>query len=151
MDQILNWEQCNEALARLGAVRRELNIIELGVNEQVEALRSEGAAKATPLEEERQRLAELIEAFATEHRADFGSKKSKPMAAGEIGWKSSAASLEVPDVEATIQRAQAMGLNDIIRTKIELDKTALKKADEKVMKQLGVSLEKKERFFINPL
>lgn len=144
------------AIARVGAIAREIAGIEAECNTTVASATEGAATKAAPLRVEGDLLTESLRRYCEAERArltDGGTTKTVLFATGAVSWRDRPASVKlrgkVADIIARLRRAR---LSRFIRTKHEIDKEAMLKEPGVAAKVQGVSIGSAgEDFFVEPL
>lgn len=139
-----NWDDVNTALTEIARTDRILKDIEMQMQAQMAKSKTAAEIAAKPNQERLVMLEKQIKAYAEEHRADFGSAKSKALNFGTVSFRKSTR-VKLPkaaDKVAEIIRKlkQRNMLNCIIQPKAKVDKEALKKYSEEVVAAVGAQL-----------
>ena len=147
----------DQVLAELARTERELERVELELNEAVERAKRQAEGQAAPLKERRERCEAALVTYATAARTElFARGKSLALTHGQIGFRASeelkpmakltwAAVLEnLRGMAASLARR---GLPECIRRKEEPDRQALRELPEELREAAGVRVVRKDRFF----
>jgi phage host-nuclease inhibitor protein Gam len=156
---ITDIESADKALAELAEIERELSLIEITVDEEVDAAKKRGAELAKPHLERRKELGTALSVFAASRRSElFGKAKSLQRLHGVFGFRLSRklATLKGWNWKKVLSAVQGMGtsLEDLaifggcVRTKPELDKEAVRKLSEADMARIGCKIQEEDEFFI---
>lgn len=157
MSRIRSNEACAAAIAELGALDRSIAAIQARLDERVAAVKAEAEAESQPLQAARDELAARIEHYCNDRRAgltEFGLSKSATFTTGEIGWRLGQAKLEVEPAKlgAVIAAIERLGLEHMLRRKVDLDRRAIVKQFEAVKHLKGLKLHPAaESFWIAPV
>lgn len=149
------------AVARLGQLQRDIDAIQRGFEQRVQALRADAVDRARPLTNERDRLFDRVHAYAQENRDDLlpRGKKSREFPSGSLGFRLGQPKARLLKKAAFIiaklkaLNLKALNLTDLIRTKEELDLKALIRHRARLKElELGelVRVTQDESFFVTP-
>lgn len=142
-------EEVDATLAEISARKRTLDLIETGLNEDVDALKLRAAEQCEPLKQEIITLEQSITRFADYNKAElFSKKKSISLTFGTIGYRASTKvkTLSKWTWERVLDALQMSGLNACIRTKLEVDKEALKGLHPDTLSKVGVKVTQEDVF-----
>ncbi len=117
-----------EAVARIGAIERDITVATAALAEQLAALKQAAEAAAAPLKAEMELLARGVQVWAEAHREALtggGRTKTVKLATGEIAWRERPPSVRLRDVDAVLETLRAMQLGRFIREKAEVDREAM--------------------------
>jgi phage host-nuclease inhibitor protein Gam len=148
---IKSLEEADSLLGRIAALQRNIDLIETGLNDDIDALKLKAAAEAEPFRQEAAELGEALCRYATYNKPDlFKDRKSLELTFGQIGFRQSTkvapASRKIT-WEQVVQTLLDRGMDDYIRVKREADKEALKALSEEEYKSIGLKLDKEDKFF----
>ena len=136
--------------------RFDLRIAEINTDLQMDItrLQEEAAKTRQPLEDERVKLHNGVQAYAEANRNALTGGKTKTVklpSGGELKWRITPPRLKVTGIAtriiATLKRR---GLSEFVRVKEELDKEALLGQPNVVKKIRGLQIEQREEFVIKP-
>lgn len=134
--------------------RLDLEAAQAEIQNKAALFANEREAELDALKAEMEKCTECLSAYTEQNREDIlAKKKSVDFAGVKIGFKKSAAKLEVDEgndwakVEGAIQADKILS-GQFINATPKLDKTALKKAHESILKTLGLHIEQEETFFV---
>lgn len=152
-------EACDAAIARLGALDRELAAIEAAKAAAVAAASTAAESAATPLQDERSSLAASVEAWCAAERTrltDAGKTKTVEFKAGTVAWRLGRKRVEIDETLTTAEKIVAklkeLRLTRMIRVKEEPNKTAILNEPDKVKGIRGLRIiEGVETFSIEPV
>src|SRR5690349_1699492 len=114
-------------LGELGRLQRELAAIELNMNAALAHLKEQFEQQAAPLNEQAEAAFAALHAWAEAHRDELlkdGGKTAK-LATGELSWRTTPPSVRVTSADVVLETLKRLGLDRFIRTKDEIDKTAI--------------------------
>ncbi len=142
-------------LARLGAIRRDLAVSAAALEEGVAAMKEAAETAAKPLAAEAEQLLRGLQLYAEANRAaltDGGRHKTVKLSSGELLWRLRPPSVRLRDVAAVIETLKAMGKDQFLRTKYEVNKEALLAAPAEAASIPGVTIGSAgEEFLAEPL
>lgn len=101
---------------------------------------------AQPLLDRKALLEHQIKEFAEANKADLGNRKSRPLNFGLVGFRQST-SIVVRSVKNVIAALKARGMQDCIAVKERVDKEALKKYPDEVLREIGAQRKVEDAFF----
>jgi phage host-nuclease inhibitor protein Gam len=117
-----------EAVARIGAIERELTLAGAVLAEVIALAKQDAEAQAAPLKAEMELLARGLQIWAEAHREALtggGRSKTVKLATGEIAWRERPPSVRLRDVDAVLETLRAMQLGRFIRERHEVDREAM--------------------------
>ncbi len=145
--------QADEALRQLAEIAREQAVIEGTLNEQIDELKAAAKRQMGPLADDRKRLEDALGVFGTLKKADlFGESRGRSveLAFGTLGFRraTSLRLLAKHTWAMVLGRILGLGLAGGLRTKVEVDKDALRGWPEERLETIGVKRETSDEFFI---
>lgn len=151
---IRNLAEVDSALARLAALKRGVSFLETGMREEIDAVKLKAAQKAEPYHQEIMDLTTALTRFGDAHKEELftGRQRSRSLTFGTIGYH---ASSELGTVGKTTWADVQKLIEDkcleekYLRTKLEVDKEALRKADTETLKSLRLVIREKDEFYID--
>ncbi|MCX5495795.1 host-nuclease inhibitor Gam family protein [Kaistia dalseonensis] len=150
-------EACATAIARMGQLDRELAVIEAAKAEAVERASVLAEKSAEPHIAERAKLFEAVKIYCVENRdrlTDGGRRKTAPFTTGEAAWRLGRQRINIDSTlkEKIIALLKKRGLSDLVKTKEDIDVTALGKAKDKVKGIKGITfVPPAEDFSVSPI
>ncbi|MGE4264253.1 MAG: host-nuclease inhibitor Gam family protein [Desulfovibrio sp.] len=149
---INDLNQADEALRQLAEVTREQARIEQGLNEQVDTLKAAAKLHLEPLTASRKRLEDALAVFGIQQKGELFTerKRSQELAFGIIGFRK-ATSLRLLAKHTwamVLKRLQDLNLTEGLRTKLEVDKDALRDWPDTRLETVGVKRETTDEFYI---
>ena len=150
-DVLISWNDVSGALATIGGIDRDVQKIEIEMQQKIDAAKAAAAEASQPLLEQKARIEAQVAAFADAHRDDLGDRKSKTLYFGKVGYRKSSKVI-LPRAAAkraeVVIRLRARGMHDCIIVKPEaIDKDVLKKYPEKEIADVGARLDVKDAFW----
>lgn len=146
-----NWEAADDALREIGNAQRLIEAAEHSMQDAIDAAKERAAVETAPY---RQRIAELesrLSVFAETHRDDLGSRKSREMNYGTLGYRKSTRLIlprAAAKVAQIIEKLRANGMGDcIIKPAEKIDKDALKKYPPNDIIEVGAGLDVQDTFW----
>ncbi len=150
-------EACATAIGRMGEIDRDLALIEATKSEAMQKAAATAETAADPLIAERADLFAKVKAYCEAHRTrltDGGRSKTATFTAGTAAWKLGRLRVVVDTVlkDKVIALLKKRGLAELVRTKEDIDVTAVGKARDKVKGIKGLSfVEPTEDFSVSPI
>ena len=140
----------DSTLAEIAELNRHIDVIEAGMNEQIDQLKLHAENDCQPYKQRREELEQALMHFAKENKENlFGKAKTQRLTFGNLGFRQSTTLM--PKAKGGFARVlevlQEHELDQYIRTKQEVDKEALHGASEKTMVLVGVRLQVSNTFF----
>ena len=135
--------QAEAALARLGAIQRDLAVIQAAMEERVTGEKRLGEAEAKPLVAEAEVLTQGLRLWAEAHRdalTDGGRTKTARLATGEVCWRTRPPRVTIRDAAAVLEACAQLHLHRFVRTKTEVDKEAMLREPGVARQVPGVSI-----------
>ena len=145
-------EELNAALGAYFSLGGRLAVLKTRLDGRLKKIKDQYAAKAKPLEGEKNELAEGIQTASEARRTEFTADgtKSRQFAHGIVGWKlgnwKHLISTSDDEVIAALEKA---GLGEYIVVEKRLNVQRLIQ-DRAKLNIAGLSFEQEERFYINP-
>jgi phage host-nuclease inhibitor protein Gam len=147
--------EAEQMLARLGALQRDLALIESAASEAVAVRKATAEEEAKPIAQEAEALRRGLQLWAEANRpslTDGGRTKTVTLATGEIAWRLRPPSVRLKDMPKVVEALVQLGLGRFLRTKQEVDKEAMLKEPAEAMQVPGVSIGSEgEEFVVTPL
>jgi phage host-nuclease inhibitor protein Gam len=129
------WDDVDQALARIGAIDRDLGLIESSANERIDAIKAQAKEDAAQLTVEKASLEAHMKAYAEAHRADLNGK-SRQLTFGKVGFRQSTR-IVIKRVVETIRLLADFGLDHCLRIKTEPDKDAMSGLSDEELQSVG--------------
>lgn len=146
-----SWEEADEALRQIGDAQRAIEAAEHRMQERMDQAKEEAAAEALPFRTLISELEPRLNAFADMNREAMGTRKSKELVYGIIGYRKSTkvvlprGAAKVLDI---VNKLRSMGMTDCIVTPpARVDKDALRKYPPNDIVAVGASLNVEDVFW----
>lgn len=149
-----NLNEADAMLARLKARERELALLELGLKEDIDALKLKCSEQAEAIREDIEIMRQSLTRFGEANKAElFSKKRSITLTFGVIGFRLT------PPTPKPLKRTtweQVLGilkssddpeLSACVRTKQEVDKMALRELSPEKLALAGCRLAQEDEFF----
>lgn len=146
-------DEASTLIRRLGAEQREIERLERELTEKVERLKTSATKKITTRSTRLEQYMEALLQFAQARRdelTEHEERKTVTVSSGKFGWRLAPPSLDVPSPDELLQYLKDHGLERFIRTKEEVNKKALLGEPAAVQEIPGISIERRELFFVKP-
>lgn len=152
-------EDAAAAVARIGALNREIGRIEADMNDALAAIKAGAEGRSVPLQEEVAAATEGLKIWAEANRAALTNQhktKTVNLGTGTILWRTAPAKVKgVPrtkeGVTALLAKIKALGLRQFVRVKEELNREAMIADPEKAEKVPGIKVASEgEEFAVEP-
>lgn len=140
----VSYEDANRQIDAIGAARRELDRLKSWMNDEIAAIKAKYEADAAAPKQADEILTRFVRDYCKAHRAELtenGARKFHKFPAGEVAWRKKPPSIKASKkiVAAVIGWLHRNKLASFIRTKEELDKEALLKAQD-VVERIGAEI-----------
>lgn len=148
-----NREEVNVAIAHIGAAQRQRDAINTAMNDELAAVRARFEEQALPHAAVIKDLGHAVQVWCEGNRADLtrdGRTKTAKFAAGEISWRVRPPRVSVRGEGIVIEALKRLGLERFVRTKEEVDKSAILGEPGAVQDIKGLSISQGEDFVIKP-
>ena len=145
-----SFEDVDTALAQIAARKRQIDLVGLGVAEQVDEIKTRAAAETEPLRLEIAALELAIGRFAEAGKTEFfGKRKSIQLQFGVVGFRASSKlkTLRKWTFERVLNTLRDTGMRDYIRVKEEVDKEKLKGMNPETLAGIGCAVVTEDVFF----
>ena len=143
-------DDANDTIAQIGALKRHVALINLGLNEDIDQLKKKAVTDCEPMNAQIEILETSLARYAEYNKADlFAKKKSHDLPFGTFGFRQSTklATIGKTTFKRVLELLQDRNLGKYIRTKEEVDKESLKGAGEELLKTLGCKVSVTDEFF----
>lgn len=146
---IKDLTEANDILGQIAALKRDLTLVETGLNEAIDGLKAKAEIEAKPLKAEINELGTALEAFATYHKVElFKDKRSIELAHGIISWRKSTEikPLSQHTFAMVLGYIKAFGLWEAIRTKEDVNRDELHTWSDEKLEMVGARRVEKDVF-----
>ncbi|MFC3716831.1 host-nuclease inhibitor Gam family protein [Luteimonas soli] len=148
-----NREEVNVAIAHIGAAQRQRDAINTAMNEELAAVRARFEEQALPHAAVIKDLGQAVQVWCEGNRVELtrdGRTKTAKFAAGEVSWRVRPPRVSVRGEGIVIEALKRLGLERFVRTKEEVDKSAILGEPGAVQDIKGLSISQGEDFVIKP-
>ncbi|CAA0130246.1 Uncharacterised protein [Starkeya nomas] len=149
-----NREEASAAVRVIGELNRDIARITADMNDELAAVKERYENAAAPLRERSEAATEGLKMWAEANRSTLtGGDKTKTvdLGTGEIKWRLRPPSVRLRGEDTVIEKLRALGLGRFIRTKVEVNKEALKAEPDVARTVAGVSISSGgEDFVVEP-
>lgn len=143
--------EADAALAKLAELRRELALVESGLNENIDALKQRASLESVPLIEQVLALEVGLSNYGTYYKAElFHDRRSRELDHGVIGWRQSTELAPQPKWtwSMVLGRLRDLAMHDGIRLKEEVNREVLREWPDERLNLVGVRRVQKDTFFL---
>lgn len=147
---VTTLEEADATLAHIAARKRELALLDLGLKEDVDALKLKCAEASEPIRQDIEILEQSLIRFGESQKTElFIKKRSRELTFGVIGFRASSAvkPMKKTTWEQVLGLVRGAGMPECIRTKQEVDKEALRQLPPERLATVGCRLEQTDTFF----
>jgi phage host-nuclease inhibitor protein Gam len=145
-----NREEVDAFIQQIGEAQRRRDELQTAMNDELARVKEHFEAQAAPHAAVIRELGEGVRVWCEAHRVELtrdGKVKTAKLAAGEISWRTRPPKVTVRGEEIVIAALKRLGLGRFVRTKDEVNKTAILQEPADVR---GISISKGEDFVIKP-
>ena len=119
-------EMTQAAIREIGDIQRTLSGISATANDEIAVITERAAQLGNPLRERLAALQEAVQIWCEANRSQIcGAGKSANLITGEVSWRINPPSVRLTGEAKVIERLQAAGLHDFVRTKESVNKEAV--------------------------
>jgi len=143
--QIETLTDVSDSLATLSELEQTITALKVQLEERITKAKTTYSDQVSPFVGQRDALTKALKKWATENKkAHFSVAKSKAFPHGRIGFRKSS---KVTTTKRTLGLLVERGV--AIRTKHDIDKTALATWTDEQLKEVGAKHSRSETFFID--
>lgn len=142
--------EANAVLAELGSLKRHVEMINVGLSDQVDQLKAEAEAKAAPLLARMANLENGLLAFAEYNKAEvFEDRRSKELTYGVLGYRKSTeiATKKGHTMAMILGRLKELGFEQGIRISEAVNKDELRTWPDERLDLVGACRKEKDTFW----
>lgn len=145
-------DEVETIMQRIGELQGIIKRRETELNEKINALKTEAAQDAAPINEEITELFKQCHAFAEANKDTLlvGRSRTVKMGAGDMGWRRNPPKCSIRGVDAVIESLERLGFTEAVRTKKEVAKDVILNDAERYQDVKGISVSQTEEFFVKP-
>ncbi len=145
-------EEANEWMLQLGQHQREHIRLETHRDDEMADIRNTYEGSLVPLEEHMARLQAGLQAYGEANKSALlaDGKRTVFLTHGEMGWRTHPPKVSLSKIAELIERLKQLGKPQFLRTTETIDKEAILKHPEEASAIKGISIIKKETFFVEP-
>lgn len=146
-------EQATDAIAQIGVAQRERDRIAAAMNDELAKIKQRYEEQARPFGDRITELATGVQTWCEAHRESLtnGNKvKTASLSSGEVRWRTTPPSVSIKAADKVMEALRSLRLERFIRTKEEIDKTAILAEPDAVEHVKGISISQREEFVIVP-
>jgi phage host-nuclease inhibitor protein Gam len=148
---LASWEEVNQALAIIADCERSKEAIEAEMQEAIDNEKTAAEMGARPYVESIKKLERQIMLFVEANKDDLGTKKTKLLNFGKVGFRKST-KVSVPrgrqKIDDIIRRLKARGMDKCIKvTPPTVNKDVLRTYDADIITEVGATLNVEDIFW----
>ena len=150
---LTNEHEVDAAIAQIGIAQRKREELATAMNTELAAIKDRYETAALPHAAVIDQLGEAVRIWCEAHRVKLtreGRTKTAKFGAGEVSWRIRPSRVVVRGEGIVIETLKKLGLKQFIRTKEELDKTAILAEPAGISGIKGLSISAGEDFVIKP-
>ena len=150
---VSSLEEADAMLARMAARKRELSLLELGLKEDVDALKLKCAEASEPIKQDIEVLEQALVRFGESKKTElFTRRRSVSLNFGILGFRATSSVKPMKkttweQVLGFLTSAKDSALAACIRTKREVDREALRQLPQEKLAEVGCRLEQTDSFY----
>jgi phage host-nuclease inhibitor protein Gam len=141
-------------LARIGELNREVLLQEAALAETISQSKQSTATIVAALTAEADTLGRGLQLWAEANRhalTDGGKTKTVKLGTGTVAWRLAPPAVRIKGADAVLAHLLDQGMEEFLRRKVEIDKTAMLSMPEAAAKIPGVTIASSgEEFVIEP-
>jgi len=149
MTEIKSWEDADRALARIGALQREIRKAADESNAKTAELNKKFQEKTRFAKEELFDLDKAVKAFALSREAEFEKKRSRELSAGIIKLRY-VTQIEIPNAARTIEALKDAGKIDAVKVTESVLKSALANLTDSELASYGMQRKTHTEVIVKP-
>lgn len=142
---LADWDEVDRCLAEIGAIDREIGLLEAAQQESIDQIKTSTKAAADPLLAKKVGLEVAIKEFAEANRAEFIKAKTRELTFGSVGFRLST-SVVIRRVADTLQALHDLELTECITVKEAPNKDAMRNLPIDVLHAVGATLKTEDAF-----
>jgi phage host-nuclease inhibitor protein Gam len=145
-----NLGDVDSALAQIAALRRNVNLIETAMNDEVDGIKLRAAQEAEPFKVEIAMLEQALTRYAEYNKAElFAKRKSVDLTFGVFGFRASTKIKLLAKMTwaRVLQNIHDWDRPELIRIKEEPDKDVMKRLSPEELKELGCKVVQEDVFY----
>lgn len=146
-------EEAANAIETIGAAARELERLKLDLQEHIAGIKAAFESEAQPLVEGLAATTAALRAYCERHRDRLVKEGTKQIhfPTGVVQWRELPPSVAIRKADEVIAACRALGLDQFLRQKTEVDKEAMLAAPETARTIAGVTIRSPgEQFYVKP-
>ncbi len=145
-------DEADHAVREIGALQRQREEAQTAMNETLATIKAQAESEVAPLNAAIKELSHGVQVWAEANRETLckGGMKTVKLGNGELRWRMRPPSVAVRGAVAVLEALKRLGLGRFIRTKEEVDKTAILADPAAVQDIKGLSISQGEDFVIVP-
>lgn len=146
-------EEVTDAIAEIGALQRDLQDLQVRMNDELSAVKLEYERQAEGPALRIEALKAGIQIWCDAHRLELtngGKTKTAHLGSGEVQWHMTPPKVNIRAADVVMEELRKRGLTRFIRTVEEINKEAILADRDAVAGIKGISISQKEEFIIKP-
>ena len=150
---VSSLEEADAMLARIAARKRELSLLELGLKEDVDALKLKCAESSEPIKQDIEVLEQALVRFGESKKIElFAKRRSVSLNFGILGFRASSSVKPMKkttweQVLGFLLDAKDKAFAACVRVKREVDREALRQLPQEKLAEAGCRLEQTDSFY----
>jgi phage host-nuclease inhibitor protein Gam len=150
---INSWSDVDNAVKKIGELDIAITQIEGETTIKTNEIKEAAKVQAQPLNDERDALVKLVEAYCECNKAEFAKKRSRELVFGTVAYRL-VKSVSIPraahKLEALIKSIKAFGFINCLRSVETVDKDAVAELADGDLVKLGIKRTVRDSFRIEP-
>ena len=148
--EIHSWQHVDETLRSIGELQDAIGLSESNTKAKINAVKQALADDVKARMELIDMYTKSLEAFAVNHKEDFGKKRSKAGNFGIVGWRKSSSISVTKNTLGLIKKVFKSKIKQLIRITESVDKDALAKLMDEQLAAVGAKRKVTDDFFAEP-
>lgn len=147
---IESLHQVEAALKNIACIDRKMEAIKADMNENIELIKTNAAAKVAPLKGDRKNLETALKQFFVLKKSElFRSKKSLELTHGTVGFRKSSKLKALAHMtwEQILGKLKEFGMTSAIRSTEKVNREELRTWSDSKLESIGVAKVESDEFF----
>jgi len=149
---ITDWNEADDNIQHIGRHQKTIEAIKANAQVEIDKIKADAKKEVELLTAAIKLQTQSLKTFATGHRKEFGTTKSKKLNFGTIGWRySTSISINKKNTLELIKQAfRGAKRKACIITSEKVDKNALAKLKDEQLAEINARRKSKDEFFVEP-
>jgi len=149
--EVESWQQADDLLKEAGDLQLAINAAEQKARDDINEAKAVMAEETGGKQRELRAIVSVLKGFCAARKKDFGSKKSRKLNYGTVGWRGST---KIKTAKKTLELIEESFTKPLIKNciniKKSINKKELGKLTDEQLAQVGAGREEMDVFFAEP-